>query len=90
MRATLSRGTTYATNRFSPETVLPSHDDPVSDLGVLSQDGFDLSQFDSVATDLHLMVETSQVLEAAVGPIADTVPSPVQARRGSGAGKGRR
>src|SRR5208337_3083220 len=62
--------------------VSPSDDDPLSDLGVLPQDDLDLSQLDPVATDLHLVVQASQVLETAIGPIADTVASPIKARAG--------
>ena len=51
---------------------------------MLSQDDLDLSQLDPVATDLHLVVEPSQIFETTVGPIPDTVASPIKALTGTG------
>jgi hypothetical protein len=40
------------------------------DVWVLSEHGFDLTEFDTIATDLDLIVDAAEKLDVAVGQIA--------------------
>src|SRR5436305_14884728 len=50
---------------------------------MLPQHGFDFPQFDAVAANLHLIIETAQVLQVPVLPPARFLPRPVQPFPGS-------
>ena len=54
-------------------------DGRVADFRLFMQAGFDLAQFDAVATDLHLMVDPPDVLQHAVAAPACQVAGAVQA-----------
>src|SRR5262245_20439789 len=61
---------------------LPGEHDGLLDRRVLSEHGFDLSQFDAEAADFHLMIAAPQKLDVAAGQIARQVARPVESRSG--------
>ncbi|GHO60116.1 hypothetical protein KSB_85910 [Ktedonobacter robiniae] len=53
-------------------------DGAVPDIGVLLEGGFDLAQFDAIATHLHLPVHSAYKLDLALLIVANEVARPVQ------------
>ncbi len=56
--------------------------DGIGDAGQLTQDGFDLAEFDAEAAQLDLLVEAAEDLELAVGEVAGQVAGAVEPRSG--------
>ena len=72
--AAVSAATIWATGWVLPRLVGPGDHRGLRHRGVLRQRGLDLARLDAEAADLHLEVETAQVLDVAVGQIAGRSP----------------
>ncbi len=71
-------GSTYATSRLGPPSVLRASDDAVLDRGVPRQDRLDLAELDPEAPDLDLEVRAAKELDPPVGAAAHDVTGPVE------------
>src|SRR5262245_17699873 len=60
--------------------IFPRQHDALAHAPMLREVRFDLSQFDAMPADFHLMVQPPEKGNVAIGPIADPVPGPIEAR----------
>src|SRR5579871_5807910 len=58
--------------------VLARNDDRLADTRMLNKGGLDLTKLDPVATQLHLMIKTAQILKFSIRAPPRQIPRPVQ------------
>src|SRR5205823_6862512 len=58
--------------------VLPYHHYTFAHLSILSQYHFNLAEFDAVAAYLHLLIDTSHKLQAAIRTIVSQISCPIE------------
>src|SRR5262245_13810537 len=58
-------------------------DDAFADPGMFIDCCLNFAQFDPEPTDLHLMIDTSEIVDGSVGQIACKIAGPVQSRSAS-------
>ena len=67
---------------FVAGDVFSGDDGALGDLGVFSENGFDLAQLDPIAAELDLVIDAAEVLELAVLEPAGEVAAPVEPAAG--------
>ena len=65
-----------------PGPGIAAHHDRVIDGGMAAQHGLDLAELDPEAADLHLMIDTAEMVKSPVGAPAPKVAGAVESRIG--------